>query len=69
MLLGKAFLYLVAHTEPSQGQHSKAKLLALLESLKEIHGQAKQFLDGLELWDTVDKMESGTMNFITGQME
>ncbi|EXA32589.1 hypothetical protein FOVG_16270 [Fusarium oxysporum f. sp. pisi HDV247] len=69
MLLGKAFLYLAAHAEPSQSQHSKAKLLALLESLKEIHGQAKQFIDGLELWDTVGKMESGTMNFITGQME
>ncbi|KAK2672617.1 hypothetical protein RAB80_012696 [Fusarium oxysporum f. sp. vasinfectum] len=69
MLLGKAFLYLAAHTEPNQSQHSKAKLLALLESLKEIHGQAKQFIDGLELWDTVGKMESGTMNFITGQME
>ncbi|KAI1063445.1 hypothetical protein LB506_012794 [Fusarium annulatum] len=53
MLLGKALLYFAAHGEPAQSRHATVKLMAYLESLKEINGQARQFVDGLELLDKV----------------
>jgi thioredoxin-like negative regulator of GroEL len=70
MLLAKAYLYLAAQPELGQSQQTaKEKLIAWLESLKEIHGQARQFIDSLKLWDTVDDMETGTVDLMADQTE